>query len=223
MEKDNLKFLSVMILILLVGFISLFALSYFITIDLDPKTNQNLTVDNLLVNGNFTLNKSVYDDFAVNGLNLVSSPFAPELTVFNNSAYYCYAGSVRNEYSYGSTELYHGWTNNIMLYPHIHSVKSTYNAGNYTFQLLWTLADSNHTLNGVTNVTVNNGVQGIVYIVDFNDPINATTFGIGSMFSFTIRRLQDATTDNYPDCVGIAQVSVHAEFNTLGSNGIYNK
>jgi hypothetical protein len=169
----------------------------------------------------FLGNATFWDDFAVAGLQLEGGVFAPTLTVVNNSATYCFAGTVRNEYAYGATELSHGWKEGSVLYPHIHIQKETNTVGNITFNLAWNIADHTHRISGQTNITVN--VTTFPIIRGFNQYINATTFNLGSTWSFKLTRLQDATTDDYTGLACIWQVSSHYESDTLGSASEYGK
>lgn len=188
------------------------------TYDGNLTANGTSKMKNLNILVNITYVRTYWDDIAVGGSALASGAFAPTLTSWNGTgADYCYAGSVRNEYSYGSAELPHDWKEGTILYPHIHSSKSTSGVGNYTFRLDWSLSDSTHILYNSTNVTVINGAQWMTFIVPFNDTINASGFNIGSMWRFTLTRLQDDVKDNYADCAGVSQVSLHYEIDSPGS------
>ena len=162
-----------------------------------------------------------YNDFAVSSTGLASGAFAPTLTVYNNTALYCYAGTVRNEYSYASTELFHDWKEGTVLYPHIHTFTGVNTQSNYTFKLDYTLYDSNHSVNGVTFVNISN--NGNMLLSNFVNNINASSFKIGSVLGFTITRLQDNAYDTYTGCVGVSQVSVHYEIDSLGSSSLFTK
>lgn len=188
------------------------------TINFNRSNSLNLTADGqpLVLTGNAT----VWNDFAITSTALASGAFAPSLTQFNNTVFYCYAGSVRNEFSYGSTELFHDWKEGSSLYPHIHTITAA--PANYTFRLDYTLYNSQKTVSGFREMNITHEGYGVV-VDTLGAPIDASGFGIGSVFGFTITRLQDASFDTYTGCVGVAQVSVHYESDTLGSAGVFTK
>lgn len=182
--------------------------------------NKNTVGQALILQGNATY----WLDAKVDGTALVAGSFAPTLTDWNGTLaqLYCYAGSVRNEYSSGTMEFPHSWKEGSTISPHIHVSKSTANAGNYVYNLAGYIknATGSASITFNNNITISTGGQWDEVIADFPD-ITPTGFVTGSTYNFRITRLQDNAADTYADCVGIKQTSFHFESDTLGSASEY--
>lgn len=175
----------------------------------------------------FVGNATVWNDINFEALSLGRSASAPDLIPILGSGGLegvAFDGQTTLEQLFSGSEILHDYKEGSNIYPHIHWMPSTADAGNVTwfFEYSWTDTSGSFSAPTTLNVTQAAGGAWVHQRADFQ-AINGTGMNIGSHIIFRLYRNPDAPLDNYIRDAVLLSVAIHYESDTVGSRTISSK
>lgn len=175
----------------------------------------------------FVGNATVWRDFnfGVGALGVGAS--APDLVSIAGTGLRLRAfdGNNITEQVYGSLEMDHDWKEGSTIYPHIHWMPTTANAGDVKWQLEYFWVPVGGTVTGSTVITATQSSTGTAWNMHFlNFPsISGGGKTIGSQMMVRLFRIPTDGADTYPDDAVVVTFGFHVELDTVGSRQIAAK
>lgn len=171
---------------------------------------------------------TVWRDFNFGVGALGAGASAPDLVPVNGTGVVLYGfdGNVTTEQLYASLEMDHEWKEGSVIYPHIHWMPTTNNAGNVKWQLEYIWVDKNHGAVGAsTTITVTADAGGVAWDSRFTNfpTIDGTGKTIGSQMMIRLFRNPADVADTYPNDATVITFGFHVEVDTVGSREIATK
>jgi hypothetical protein len=170
-----------------------------------------------------------YDDLNFPALSLTkSASLTPNLGAILGSGGiqgYLFNGAGQTNEVFGAGEILHSYEQGTNLYPHIHWMASTANAGNVTWFLEYSIANTLGTYTSTTTINVTTATTNAAWVHIFSSlpTINGAGLNIGSQIVFRLYRNSSATTDTYGYDASLISFGIHYKTNSFGSSGEFSK
>lgn len=120
---------------------------------------------------------------------------------------------------YGEGEVLHSYKTGSDLYPHVHWMPTTNDAGNVTWFLEYAVVDVNGVYGTPTIISVTEAASGAAWThqrADFNF-IDGSNLVFGSHFEFRLYRNATAPTDTYAHNAALISFGIHYQLDSVGS------
>lgn len=193
---------------------------------------KNLIVNQTLIyNGTNWVNQNQTAPFAVNGWDDLNFPalslaksanLAPSQSVIFASGSIeglLFNGATQVNEVYGSGEVLHSYKQGSDLYPHVHWMASTADAGNVTWFLEYTIADANAVYSAPITISVTQATTSAAWVHRLAEfpAINGTGLTIGAQIAFRLYRNATTPTDTYTANAALLSFGIHYQINSVGS------
>jgi len=182
-------------------------------------TNKTTHVNNVNVNGNLTLNNTVWEDMTmpINTGKTVGSTNVPSFDVFKNGTY-AYA-FVSGDQIFATQQMSHSYKLGSSIYQHTHIVPSSTNTGNVTICIEYTKSNIGSVFPDTTTscgTTYMNGTAS-QHILQMDGNIGNFT-GLSGIINARIFRNATTIGSAYADKIFILAYDLHYEKDSIGSN-----
>lgn len=175
----------------------------------------------------FVGNATVWNDLNFEALSLGRAASAPDVISILGSGgleAVAFDGGAVSEQLFSGSELIHNYKEGTAIYPHVHWMPSTNDAGNVTwfFEYSWVNSGSAFSTPVTVNVTQAANGEWVHQKADF-PMIDGANMTVGSHIIFRLYRDPTVATDNYTQDAVLLSVAIHYESDTVGSRTLAGK
>lgn len=175
----------------------------------------------------FVGNATVWNDINFEALTLGRAASAPDLITILDSGGLegvAFDGQAVSEQLFGGSELLHDYKEGTNIYPHIHWMPTTADAGNVTWFFEYSWIDTNGVFSAPTTLNVTHATAGAwVHQRADLQMIDGSGMNTGSHIIFRLYRDPAAPLDNYTNDAVLLSVAIHYESDTVGSRTLGSK
>lgn len=183
--------------------------------------------DNLSPFGSGFNTRTLYDDINFEGIGLATGNSAPDLITLygqGNIVGRSFDGVNTLEQLYGGDEIRHTYAEGEDIYPHIHWMPTTNDAGNvkWILEYAWYNTESMQVQPIVRTISIVDSTGGVAWfphVIHF-PTISGVNMKIGSHFRFRLYRDPSDAQDTYEHDVVLDSFGLHIPINSDGSREI---